>query len=267
MSSYETVALQAVEEAGERVRLAARRAKRIEYKSAVDLVTETDREVEALVVSRLRAAFPDHLIVAEEAAASGDLPRPGPDQYAWYLDPLDGTTNFAHAVPHFAVSLALAQGPELLFAIVQDPLREETFVAWRGGGATLNGEPIHVSTTANLGQALLGTGFPYDRRERSEFYLRFFTTFLRQARDVRRIGAAALDLCYVACGRFDAFWEFRLNPWDVAAGTLIVREAGGIVSDFHGAPIDLFGTQTLASNGHLQATLLDAFRTLLTSES
>jgi len=256
MEAFERVARAAVDEASTLLRATWRNAQTIHYKGAVDIVTETDREVEARIGAHLRDAFPDHLIVAEEASSGLPLRPPPPDTHVWYLDPLDGTTNFAHAYPHFAVSLALARGTELLFGIVHDPLRDETFVARRGTGAELNGEPIAVSATARLEHALLGTGFPYDRREHRYFYLGFAADFMMSAQGIRRNGSAALDLCYVACGRLDGFWEWKLHPWDVAAGTLIVREARGAISDFHGAAFDLFGQQTLASNGHLHAAMV-----------
>ncbi len=257
MDTFESVARAAVAEAATRLRAAFRSSKRIDYKSPIDLVTETDREVEALVVDRLHHAFPGHLIVAEEAASGSRLSPPVAGQSVWYLDPLDGTTNFAHDLPHFAVSLALADGPQLRFGIVCDPLRDETFVARRGSGATLNGAPIRVSTTTDLDHALLATGLPYDRRAHVDFYLNFVADFIRRTRDVRRIGSAALDLCYVACGRFDGFWEWKLRPWDTAAGVLIVREAGGAVSDFHGGAFDLYGEQTVASNGLVHTAMTE----------
>lgn len=255
MDDIERVARVAVDEAGDRLRAAWRGTKTIEFKGALDLVTETDREVEALVVARLRRAFPDHRIVAEEASAKAVIGRPQPAEHVWYLDPLDGTTNFAHAYPHFAVSLAFARGADLMLGIVHDPVRRETFVARHGHGATLNGEPIAVSAVGDLDRALLGTGFPYDRREHLEFYLGFLADFMRRAQGVRRSGAASLDLCYVACGRLDGFWEWKLSPWDTAAGVLIVREAGGVVTDFQGGPFDLFGQQTQASNGRLHESM------------
>ena len=257
MDDYEAVARGAVAEAGRRLEAASHRSKHIEYKGVVDLVTETDRELEALIVDRLRQAFPDHTIVGEEASAGMALQAPATDGYVWYLDPLDGTTNFAHGIPQFAVSLALARGLEPVLGIVHDPMRGETFVARRGGGATLNDVPIHVSTTDDLTRALLATGFPYDRRDRSEFYAGLVADFIHRARDIRRIGSAALDLCWVACGRFDGFWEWKLQPWDTAAGSLIVREAGGMVSDFRGGLFDLYGEQTLASNGLVHTMMID----------
>ena len=257
MDEFERVARHLVADAGVRLRAAWGRSKNVEYKGPVDLVTETDREVEALVTTRLSEAFPDHVVVAEEASAAGGAQRPSSDVFAWYLDPLDGTVNFAHSVPHFSISLALGRGDDMLFGIVHDPLRDETFVARGGEGATLNGRPIQVSEVDVLERALLATGLPYDRRERPEFYLEFMTNFIRAAQDIRRFGSAALDLCYVACGRYDGFWEWRLHHWDTAAGSLIVREAGGMVSNFRGEPFDLFGEHTLASNGRLHEKMLE----------
>jgi myo-inositol-1(or 4)-monophosphatase len=258
MDHTERVARAAVAEAGDRLRATWRGSKTIHYKGPVDLVTDTDREVEAMVVDRLLRAFPDDCFVAEETWH--ETTRPPEHRRVWYLDPLDGTTNFAHAYPHFAVSLALAEGEQVQFALVHDPVRDETFAARRGGGASLNGEPIHVSPIGDLDQALLGTGFPYDRRERVDFYLGFLKRFMMRAQGVRRNGSAALDLCYVACGRLDGFWEWKLHPWDTAAGALIVCEAGGLVSDFLGEPFQLFGEQTLASNGLLHRAMAEVLR-------
>jgi myo-inositol-1(or 4)-monophosphatase len=256
MDAFERTARAAVAAAADLLRGRWGRAKTVEFKGPIDLVTDTDRDAEALVTAHLQRAFPDHTVVAEEASV-GRVPKPiAGNRYVWYLDPLDGTTNFAHGYPQFCVSLALARGRERLLGIVTDPIRGETFVGRRGGGATLNGVPIRVSPTGDLNRALLGTGFPYDRREHLKFYLGFVEAFIARAQDVRRTGSAALDLCYVACGRFDAFWEWKLRPWDTAAGALIVREAGGVVTDFRGNEFDLYGEQTLASNGHLHAALI-----------
>ncbi|MFN8626996.1 MAG: inositol monophosphatase family protein [Candidatus Binatia bacterium] len=256
MDAFERVCREVVAGAGARLAAAWGESQIIEHKSAIDLVTETDRKVEAFVTAALRAAFPDHLIVAEEASAGRVLRSPPEDRYVWYVDPLDGTTNFAHAHPHFSLTLALARGREVLLGAVHDPVRQETFWARRGGGATLNGHAIRVSAVGDLGQALVGTGFPYDRRERLAFYLDFLADFMRHAQGVRCVGSAALDLCYVACGRLDGFWEWKLKPWDTAAGTLVVTEAGGTVSDFRGHRFDTSGRQTLASNGRLHAALV-----------
>jgi len=263
MDSFERVARAAVMEAGAVLRASWRGTKTIQHKGPVDIVTETDHEVEALITGHLRRAFPDHVLVAEEAAAGVALDVPPADRHVWYLDPLDGTTNFAHAYPHFSVSLALGRGGDLFLGIVHDPLRDETFVARRGEGARMNGEPIAVSPVRSLDDALLATGFPYDRRLHAEFYLGFLADFMGAAQGVRRNGSAALDLCYVACGRLDAFWEWKLRPWDTAAGSLIVREAGGVVSDFRGDPFQMFGTQTLASNGLLHPAMVATLRARL----
>jgi myo-inositol-1(or 4)-monophosphatase len=263
MTELERIARAAVAEGGALIRSTWREQKVVQYKGEVDLVTETDRQVEDLIVARLRAAFPTHRVIAEEAAGSGVVARAAAEEEVWYVDPLDGTTNFAHGYPHFAISLAFARGADTELAIVHDPVRAETFSAERGAGARLNDEPIRVSSTAAIGEALLATGFPYDRREHLAFYLGFFGDFVGAAQGVRRNGSAALDLCYVACGRIDAFWEWKLKPWDTAAGTLIVREAGGSVTDFRGAAFDLHGDQTLASNGHLHEAMARMLTTRL----
>jgi myo-inositol-1(or 4)-monophosphatase len=251
VSPFERAAHAAAARAGALLRARHREPQEITLKSEVELVTAVDREAEGLIVGTLEAAFPEHGIVAEES-----VPRPGRDGYCWYVDPLDGTTNFAHGYPHFAVSIALAYREELRLALVYDPVREELFTASRGEGARLNGAPIVVSGTASLGQGLLGTGFPYDRRAHADRYLAFWREGIQRAQGLRCSGAASLDLCYVACGRLDAFWEWKLRPWDTAAGRLIVEEAGGQTSDFAGRPHRLDGEETAASNRHVHAELL-----------
>ena len=248
---FERVALAAATRAGGLLRARCGRRQEVSFKSAIDLVTTVDREAERLIVETISQAFPDHGIVAEESP-----PTSGRGEYRWYVDPLDGTTNFAHGFPQFAVSIALEHAGEVVLGVVQDALREETFVACRGGGARLNGAPIHVSDVAALEQSLVGSGFPYDVRQRVDFYEAFWREALVRTQGVRRVGSAALDLCYVACGRLDAFWEWNLHAWDVAAGCLLVREAGGRVSDFAGASHRLEGSQTAASNGQLHDQLL-----------
>lgn len=250
------VALEAVADAAEHLRAVAGGPQAVEHKGEIDLVTATDRELEARIGGRLRRAFPRHRVIGEESSAGGRPQPPAADEWAWYLDPLDGTTNFAHGHPHFAVSLGLARGAELQLGVVADPLRHETFVAVRGRGATCNGRPIAVSPVDGLGGALLGTGTPYDRRAKADLYLGAIKAFMLRAQGIRRAGSAALDLCWVACGRLDGYWEWRLGPWDVAAGGLIVREAGGVLSDFRGAAHDVHGEQTLASNGRIHAEML-----------
>jgi myo-inositol-1(or 4)-monophosphatase len=248
--TFERVAYAAAARAGALIRARYREPHEVSFKSEVDLVTEVDRQAEALIVETISAAFPKHGIMAEESPA-----RASQDGHRWYIDPLDGTTNFAHGYPQFAVSIALAREDELVLGLVYDPLREETFSALRGCGARLNGAPIGVSGVTSFERALLGTGFPYDRRQHAAFYLAFFQEAICRTQGVRRAGSAALDLCYVACGRLDAFWEWKLHPWDTAAGRVIVEEAGGRVTDFSGAVHRLDGEETAASNGPLHAPL------------
>jgi myo-inositol-1(or 4)-monophosphatase len=259
MDQFLTVAREAAHQAGALLRANWLQPKTIETKTdIVDLVTNVDKAADALITGILHARFPTHRVVAEESAVSGQE-----SSYRWYIDPLDGTTNFAHGFPHFAVSIALTHELRTIVGVVHDPLRNETFCACRGQGATLNGAAIRVSSATTLDQALILTGFPYDRRQRSEFYLRFYQAFMVRTQGVRRTGSAALDLCYVACGRADAFWEWRLHPWDTAAGSLIVEEAGGMMSDFSGEPFDVTGEQTLASNRTLHSQMIEVVQAVL----
>jgi len=259
MKQFLTIAQDAAQQAGALLRANWLEPKTIEIKTdIVDLVTNVDKAADALITNILHARFPTHKVIAEESAVSGQE-----SPYRWYIDPLDGTTNFAHSFPHFGVSIALVYESQMLVGVVYDPLRDETFCASRGNGATLNGSPIHVSPSPTLDQALVLTGFPYDRRKRSEFYLRFYQAFMVRTQGVRRSGSAALDLCYVACGRADAFWEWRLHPWDTAAGSLIVEEAGGRMSNFSDEPFDITGEQTLASNGLLHQEMVEVLRQVL----
>lgn len=246
-------------EAGEIIRRAFPRTvlPAIHFKGDVNPVTETDREAERCIIQHLRAAFPDHRTFAEESG--GDAwQSPGPP--IWLIDPLDGTNNFAHGFPHVAVSLALVTDGEPVIGVIYDPLRDETFAAVAGGGATLNGEPIRVSHTPNLADAFLATGFPYDRRTATDNNVERMGRFVRRSLGVRRAGAATLDLAYVACGRLDGFWEVRLAPWDVAAGILLVREAGGRATDFEGTPNCLSGAAIVASNGLIHDQMLEVAR-------
>ena len=210
-----------------------------------------DHRAEAAVIEILETAFPDHGILTEESKG-----REGSGSYRWILDPLDGTTNYAHGYPFFCVSLALEKDGQILWGIIYDPLREELFAAEAGRGATVNGKALQVSATRHIQQSFLCTGFPYDMRESSEDNLRYFSRFAKTVQAIRRDGSAALDLCYVAMGRFDGFWEMKLNPWDVAAGSLIVTEAGGRVTDFSGDHFSIHGQEILASNGLIHDEML-----------
>ena len=219
---------------------------KISNKSEIDLVTESDLASEKVIIDRIKTHYPRHSILAEESGASN--PDDRESGWRWIIDPLDGTTNYAHGYPCFCVSIALAYQGRMEIGVVYDPIRDEMFAAERGQGASLNSRRISVSGTMNLSAALLCTGFPYDVRERNEF-ARHFANFIMKAQGVRRDGAAALDLAYVAAGRFDGFWEEGLKPWDVAAGALIIEEAGGRVSKYRGEPLDIYSPPIVASNG------------------
>ena len=216
---------------------------RFDLKGEHDLVTETDRASERLIVERLRKSYPTHAIVAEEGSAEA-----GSSEYCWYVDPLDGTTNFAHGFPVFNVSIGLAKAGQVIAGVIADPTRNEVFTAEAGGGAFLNGRRIHVSRTRRIEQSLAGTGFP-SRKRHQNVNIHFYYQLAMLSHGVRRAGAAAIDLAYVACGRLDLFWEFTLNPWDMAAGTLLVREAGGTVTDMQGGAFHLRCPHVLADNG------------------
>ncbi|MCE9673806.1 inositol monophosphatase [Myxococcus stipitatus] len=223
----------------------------IELKGGIDLVTDADRASEEALLAFLRARHPTHAILAEESGASA-----GSDGWRWLVDPLDGTTNYAHRVPHFCVSVAV-EGPHGVVAgAVYDPMLDELFSAARGEGATLNGRPLRASAVASLDAALLCTGFPYDVRERPEGPVGLFTRFVLRAQGMRRTGSAAMDLAYVAAGRFDGFFEFGLKPWDIAAGSLLVEEAGGVVRHVTGAPFSVLRGDVIASAPALAPTLL-----------
>lgn len=214
-------------------------------KSSIDLVTVADRESEAAIIKVISSHCPDHRILAEE---SGTGHGGNSGEYRWIVDPLDGTTNFAHSMPVFSVSVALMKGNEAVVAGVENPVTGERFLAERGSGSTLNAKKIAVSRVASLDRALLVTGFPYDRKEHADRYLAILRAFLLRGHGVLRLGSAALDLCSVAAGRLDAFWEEKLHPWDTAAGWLIVEEAGGRVTDFRGSSYQPECRSILASN-------------------
>jgi myo-inositol-1(or 4)-monophosphatase len=225
----------------------------IEYKGDVDLVTQADRSSEKLIVERVRAQWPEHDLLGEE----GSRRETGSD-FRWYIDPLDGTTNFAHGYPVFCVSLALEHKGERVAGVIYDPCRDEMFAAAKGSGAQMNGQAIHVSKTAKLAESLIATGFPSHKRHKNP-NIHFYHQLTLRSHGVRRAGSAALDLCYVASGRYDAFWEFNLNPWDTAAGVLLVEEAGGKVTSFSGAPFNIDSREVLATNILLHDEMLKEF--------
>jgi len=278
MNPFLEVAVEAAREAGEILLAEFDHPAKISYKGEVDLVTEADRRSEQAIVARLRNHFPKHVIVAEEG--SGQATAPAPDatsltqgamlRYCWYVDPLDGTTNFAHGYPCFAVSIALAENvaasgiypgtarsplPEdLLVGVVYNPFSGELFTGARGEGAFLNQKKIQVSSIERLATSLLCTGFPSVKRTENP-NIHYYWDFTLRSHGVRRDGSAALDLAAVACGRFEGFWEFGLKPWDTAAGVLLVREAGGMATDFTGRPYRLGGPELMASNKHIHAEM------------
>ncbi len=251
-----TFALELAEEAGRLLmaRLGTLDTSEIDFKGRVDLVTRVDREAEALIVGAIRSRFPDHVVVAEEGAGE-TTPAPSGPSTRWIVDPIDGTTNFVHRFPFFAVSIGVEVDGEPALGVIHAPALGETYSATRGGGASLNGAPIRVSTTETLIGSLLATGFAYDRWERPRNNLAEFAALTMRTRGVRRAGAASLDLAYVAAGRLDGYWEFGLAPWDVAAGSLIVAEAGGRVTDIDGGHTHRSGDSILATNGPLHEPL------------
>ena len=227
---------------------------RISNKGDIDLVTEADIAAEELIIDRIRSYYPRHGILAEEsgeAVTVGDTAS----EWRWVIDPLDGTTNYAHGYPCFCTSIGVEHNGKLEFGVIYDPMRKELFAAERGQGATLNDRRIKVSDVEELSKAMLVTGFPYNVRERPDF-AREFVTFTMNAQAVRRDGSAAIDLAYVACGRFDGFWEDGLNPWDMAAGVLLIQEAGGRVTNFNDEPLSIYTKKVLATNGLVHQPML-----------
>jgi len=243
------VAISAAKEAGEVLRGAFGKEQAVRHKGEVDIVTEADEQAEGVIKEILLGAFPSYGMLAEEGGRLA-----GHENARWIVDPLDGTTNYAHGLPIFCVSIALERAGEVVLGVVHDPMREETYVAQRGEGATLNGEPIRVSGTDEMIAALLVTGFPNDREEVSAA-VELFGRFAMVTQSMRRLGSAALDLCYVASGRLDGYYERGVYAWDVAAGALMVEEAGGRVTDYRGSELDLGGREIVASNGALHPAM------------
>jgi myo-inositol-1(or 4)-monophosphatase len=253
MSEYLQIAIDAARDAGRFLVESVGKVKQIETKKGEirNLVSEIDRGAEKMIIRRIRERFPHHEFLAEESG--GSL---GPADFRWIIDPLDGTTNFLHAVPIFSVTLALERNGEVVSGVTYDPNRDELFTAEKGSGAFLNGERLQVTSQTDLIQSLLVTGFPYDIAGNPDHPAEHFTNFLHASQGIRRLGSAALDLAYVAAGRFDGFYEVALQPWDMAAGRLMVEEAGGTVSDFHGNPSTIYVKQIVASNGPIHAGML-----------
>ncbi|MEE8574261.1 MAG: inositol monophosphatase family protein [Thermodesulfobacteriota bacterium] len=246
------VAERAARSAGALLKDALGESRTIEYKGEIDLVTEMDRKAEDLIVGIIVDEFPDHGILTEESSEQ----KSGGD-YRWIIDPIDGTTNFAHGFPVFCISIAFEIDGEVVLGVIYDPTRDELFTALKEKGAFLNGKSISVSKTKALTNSLLATGFPYDIRTTEETNLDHFSNFAVRVQAIRRAGSAALDICYVACGRFDGFWELKLRPWDVAAATLVLIEAGGVATDFRKTSSTIYDSQLLATNSLIHREMIE----------
>jgi myo-inositol-1(or 4)-monophosphatase len=255
MNEFTEFAVSTAREAGELLKSRLNTPHSIDYKGVINLVTEADRMSEALILDRIRQNFPDHSVLAEESPA-----RENNSIYRWIIDPLDGTTNYAHSYPVFCVSMALEQEGRVIAGVVYNPMLDELFLAEKGKGAWLNGQRISVSDTSDLSRSLLATGFPYDIRESEHNNLNYFNVMIKEVQAIRRAGSAALDMAYVAAGRFDGFWELKLMPWDTAAASLLIQEAGGNVSDLSGQSFFLTAPHVLASNGKIHQQLISALQ-------
>ncbi len=248
------LAIEAALEAGRFLKESVGQVLQVERKfdQETNLVTQIDRKAEEIIITKIRQRYPDHDFLAEESGSQGKQ-----SDYRWIIDPLDGTLNFTHGVPLFSVSIGLEKQGEVIAGVVYEPHLGELFTAEKGKGAFLNKRPIHVSRVDKLIESLIVTGFPYTIRDNPENAIQHFVNVLMKAQGVRRLGSAAVDLCYVACGRFEGFWEVALNVWDMAAGVLLVEEAGGRFSDFHGAPSSIYTKQVLATNGLVHDKLVE----------
>jgi len=253
------ILMECLNEGGRIIRKGYGKAHKIRKKNPVSLVTEIDMESDLRVRRMIQRSFPDHRILTEELN-----PVESVSSYRWIIDPLDGTTNYAHGIPFFGISIGLEYKGEMVLGGIYNPVLNELFYAEKGKGAFMNGKRIRVSKTNSLIDSLVVTGFPYDRREKAGYYLKFIQPFIEKTRGIRRLGAAAIDLAYVACGKFEGYWEFNLKPWDMAAGLLIVQEAGGKVTDFKGDPIQASRpNQLLSSNGKIHDLLLDVLKNVV----
>ncbi len=255
-------AIEITKRAGSVLREHYGKKQKIHFKGEIDLVTDVDRQAEDLIVAQIKKKYPDHSILTEESP-----PLEKASSYRWIIDPLDGTTNYAHGYPFFAVSVAAERDGEVVAGAVYDPLRDECFSALAGGGAFLNGEPIRVSSIDLLRRSLLATGFPYDINTSDETNMEYFEAYARSAQALRRDGSAALDLCYLACGRFDGFWELKLRPWDTAAGYLIVSEAGGKITGLLGEHYSIYDGDILGSNGLIHNQMVEVVQRVMRRKS
>jgi myo-inositol-1(or 4)-monophosphatase len=255
MNDYKEFAIAMAREAGALLKDKFNDIHTIEYKGEINIVTEADKASEAMLISNIQKRYPTHAIISEE---TGGVDNPSP--YRWVIDPLDGTTNYSHRYPVFCVSIALELDGSVILGVIYYPMLDELFVAEKGKGAFLNDQKISVSKTTDMSKCLLATGFPYDVRHNKNNNLNYFTAMIMRAQAVRRPGSAALDLAYVAAGRFDGFWELKLNPWDTAAGWLMVTEAGGTVTDLFGTPYHLDTPHILASNGLIHSDMISIIK-------
>lgn len=255
MNKFKKIAITAAKSAGLILKKNLGKARSIEYKGVIDIVTEMDRKAEDLIIKTIKKEFPEHGILTEESNE-----QKSSSEYRWIIDPLDGTTNYSHGHPVFCVSIALEKEGEIILGVVYDPVLNELFTAEKDKDAFMNNKKIKVSKIRELTKSLLATGFPYDVRTSRQNNLDHFSNFAVRAQAIRRAGSAALDMCYVACGRFDGFWEMKLKPWDTAAAMLIIREAGGMVTDFNGGPFSMYSGETLASNGLIHNEMLNVLQ-------
>lgn len=255
LEGYLKAAKEAAQKAGRFLKESIDNTKEIIFKGSVDLVTNLDNQSQSMIFKYLSDSFPDHDFLAEEG-----LSEERGAEFRWIIDPLDGTTNYAHKFPVFTVSIALERKSEVVLGVIYDPMREEMFTALRGEGAFLNERKIKVSSVDDLDKSLVATGFPYDLRVSDVNNINHFKNFVTRVQAIRRCGSAAMDLCYVACGRFDGFWELKLQPWDMAAGALIVEEAAGQISDFLGRGFSIHSAEILASNGLIHGQMIDVLQ-------